>query len=283
MSKVPSVSSPDPVRLEARVRRLVEDYFPRDLYHPENLARSADWIAGQLGRAGARVSVQPFLVDGQSYRNVIGAFGLETRDVVVVGAHYDACSQTPGADDNASGVAGLLELADLLSGMTLDQRVELVAYALEEMPFAKGSAVHAGSLRKSGVRVRGMLCLEMIGYFRDEPGSQELPPEVGRLPGADRGNFIALVGDRARFVERVENAMKSGGQLPVYSTTVPFDLSDHVSYREAGFPAVMISDTAFFRNRNYHELTDTPDTLDYERTAEVIRGVFRAVRDMAAD
>jgi Zn-dependent M28 family amino/carboxypeptidase len=277
------VSSPDPGRLEARVRRLVEDDSPRDFNHPENLARAAGWIAGQLEGAGARVSGQPFSVERQNYRNVIGALGPETGDVVVVGAHYDASGQMPGADDNASGVAGLLELADVLSGMKLDRRVELVAYALEEMPFARGSAVHAGSLRKSGVRVRGMLCLEMIGYFRDEPGSQELPPEVGRLPGADRGNFIALVGDRPRFVERVENAMKSGGELPVYSTTVPFDLSDHVSYREAGFPAVMITDTAFFRNPNYHQETDTPDTLDYERMAEAVNGVYRAVRDLSGD
>ena len=262
---------------------MVEDYSPRDFNHPENLSRAAGWIAGQLERAGARVSGQPFSVERQNYRNVIGALGPETGDVVVVGAHYDASGQMPGADDNASGVAGLLELADVLSGMKLDRRVELVAYALEEMPFARGSAVHAGSLRKSGVRVRGMLCLEMIGYFRDEPGSQELPPEVGRLPGADRGNFIALVGDRPRFVERVENAMRSGGELPVYSTTVPFDLSDHVSYREAGFPAVMITDTAFFRNPNYHQETDTPDTLDYERMADVVSGVSRAVRDLSGD
>jgi Zn-dependent M28 family amino/carboxypeptidase len=283
MSRARESSSADAGRLEARVRRLVEDYSPRDLYHPENLAGAAGWIAGQFERAGARVSGQPFAVEGQSYRNVIGSFGPETEEVVVVGAHYDASGHTPGADDNASGVAGLLELADIFSGIKLGRRVELVAYALEEMPFVRGSAVHARSLRKSCFRVRGMLCLEMIGYFRDEPGSQELPPEVGRLPGADRGNFIALVGDRPRFVERVENAMKSGGELPVYSTTVPFDLSDHVSYREAGFPAVMITDTAFFRNPNYHRQTDTPDTLDYERMAEVANGAFRAVTDLVRD
>ena len=178
----------------------------------------------------------------------------------------------------------MLELADLFSKAELHCRVELVAYALEEAPaFAAGSAAHVHALRRAGRGVRGMLSLEMIGYFSDEPDSQELPPEVGQLPGADLGNFIALVGDRARFVERVETAMKSGGDLPVFSTTVPFDLSDHVSYRDAGFPAVMVTDTAFFRNRNYHEETDTPDTLDYERMAGVVSGVFRVVTDLARD
>ncbi len=276
------VTRPDPARLEARVRRLVGDYFPRDIGHDDNLARAADWIAGQLERSGARVSGQPFSVDRRRYRNLIGAFGPEKGEIVVVGAHYDASGEKPGADDNASGVAGLLELANFLSGTELKQRVELVAYALEEEPFATGSAVHAQSLRESRTRVSGMLCLEMIGYFRDEPGSQKLPPEVGRLPGADRGNFIAVVGDRASFLERVETAMRKASKLPVYSTAVPFDLSDHVSYREAGFPAVMITDTAFFRNPNYHQETDTPDTLDYERMAGVVSGVFRAVADLAA-
>jgi Zn-dependent M28 family amino/carboxypeptidase len=287
VTRIQSVSRPEPARLEVRLRQLVGDYFPRDIYHPENLARAADWIARQLERAGARVSRQPFSAEGRPYRNVIGAFGPETGDIVVVGAHYDACGELPGADDNASGVTGLLELGDLLSESRPACRVELVAYALEETPVFgtdhMGSAVHARSLRKSGTRVRGMLCLEMIGYFRDEPGSQKLPPEVGRLPGADRGNFIAVVGDRPRFVERVENAMKSGGELPVYSTTVAFDMSDHVSYRKAGFLAVMITDTAYFRNHNYHERTDTPDTLDYERMAGVVSGVFRAVRDLTRD
>jgi Zn-dependent M28 family amino/carboxypeptidase len=277
-----SVSRPDPARLEARVRRLVGDYFPRDIGHDDNLARAADWIAGQLELAGARVSRQPFSVDRRRYRNVIGAFGPEKAELVVVGAHYDASGEMPGADDNASGVAGLLELANLLSGTTLKQHVELVAYALEEEPFAMGSAVHARSLREFRTRVSGMLCLEMIGYFRDEPGSQKLPPEVGQLPGADRGNFIAVVGDRAAFLARMVNAMKEASGLPVYSTSVPVDLSDHVRYRDAGFPAVMITDTAFYRNHNYHKKTDTPDTLDYERMAGVVSGVFRAVADLAA-
>lgn len=233
MTRIQGVSRPEPARLEARLRQLVGGYFPRDIYHPENLARAADWIAGQLERAGARVSGQPFSAEGRPYRNVIGAFGPETGEIVVVGAHYDACGELPGADDNASGVAGLLELANLLSDAKPACHVELVAYALEEMPVfgtdQMGSAVHARSLRDSRKRVCGMLCLEMIGYFRDEPGSQELPPEVGRLPGADRGNFIAVVGDDARLVEQIETAMKSGGNLPVFSTTTPFDLSDHVT------------------------------------------------------
>jgi Zn-dependent M28 family amino/carboxypeptidase len=282
----------EPSRLEENVRRIVLDFHPRDFSHPENLDRAASFIGDSLKRVGAEVSEQLFEAGGGSYRNVIGSFGPGTSEVIVVGAHYDTDGEMPGADDNASGVAALLELAPLVAQLELSRRVELVAFALEEMPFfgtgAMGSAVHAVSLRAGGRSVRAMICLEMLGCFDDRRGSQRFPLSFLRLFYPGRGNFIAVVGNLggAPIVRRVKRSMRAGSELPVYSINAPslvpgVDLSDHRSYWRQGFPAVMITDTAFYRNDRYHTAADTPETLDYNRMAEVVRGVFRAVTDLA--
>jgi Zn-dependent M28 family amino/carboxypeptidase len=290
-----AVSAPaDPFRLERDVRRLAEDFFPRDFSHPRNLARAADFLALEFRSAGAEVREQTFQAGGRAYRNVLASFGPDSRDLVVVGAHYDTHGELPGADDNASGVAGLLELARLLAALPLPTRVDLVAFSLEELPVFgsrdMGSAVHARSLRASGARVRGMVCLEMIGFFSKDPGSQKFPFELLRLFYPHRGDFIAVVG-RVRdgsIVRRVKGSMRSASNLPVYSINAPrslpgVDLSDHSSYWQAGYPAVMVTDTAFYRNERYHTEEDTPDTLDYVAMAKVVDGVLAAVLDLAGD
>ena len=218
-------AAPHSARLERRVRELVGRFHPRDSGHPESLARAARYVAEELGRAGAAVSEPTFEAGGATYANVIASLGPETKDVVVVGAHYDVAGEMPGADDNASGVAGLLELADLLAGEKLSRRVELAAYALEEMPFFStplmGSAVHARSVAASERQVRAMLCLEMIGCFSDEPGSQQFPFGILRLFYPDRGNFIAVVGNLGGVgvVRRVKRSMREASDLPVRSIT----------------------------------------------------------------
>ena len=290
--KVAGVPIADPSRLEACVRRLVAEFSPRDFGHPENLARAAEWIAGEFRAHGAEVSEQVFAIQEVSYRNVVASYGPPTAAVVVVGAHCDTDGELPGADDNASGVAGVLELGRLLSGVKLSMRVELVAYALEEMPVFgtgwMGSDVHARSVVESGRAVRGMLCLEMIGCFTDEARSQRFPFPLLRLFYPGRGNFVAVVGNvgGVALVRRVKRSMRSAGALPVYSINAPalvpgVDLSDHSSYWREGLPAVMITDTAFYRNDRYHTADDTPETLDYERMAKVVDGVFGAVLDLA--
>jgi Zn-dependent M28 family amino/carboxypeptidase len=288
-AEVPAV---DPGRLERHVRRLCGEFFPRDALHPKILERAAADIRSELERTGARVRDQPFSVEGQTYRNVVASFGPETRERVVVGAHYDACGELPGADDNASGVAGMIELARLLAGAPLFARVELVAFTLEEPPAfgspAMGSAVHARSLREEGIRVRAMLALEMIGCFRDGPGTQGFPSPLLRLFYPGRGNFLALAGrlSELALLRRLKASMRAASSLPVHSIAAPrglfgIDLSDNVSYWAEGFPAVMVTDTAFFRNERYHTADDTPETLDYERMAEVVRGLAAAVPDLA--
>src|SRR5262249_25628366 len=166
----------DPAKLSEHVEALATTFSPRDWRHPENLDRAADYIRQALEEAGGAVRDQPFEVRGKTYRNVIASFGPASGPVVVVGAHYDTAGPLPGADDNASGVAGLLELGRLLGASPPKVRVELVAYTLEEPPFFRtdrmGSAVHAEALKAAGVEVRAMISLEMLGCYSDAPRSQ---------------------------------------------------------------------------------------------------------------
>jgi Zn-dependent M28 family amino/carboxypeptidase len=281
-----------PERLERRARMLSEECSPRDGSHPDNMERAAAYIAGELESAGAIVSEQRFPAAGATFRNVIGAFGPDTVDRVVVGAHYDAAEGHAGADDNASGVAGLIELARLLRDQPLTRRVELVAFALEEAPFfgtaEMGSFVHDLLLHAAGGRVAAMISLEMIGYFSDRPGSQGFPFAALKALYPTTGNFIVVAGRLrdARLVRRLKRSMRGGSNLPVYSINAPrslpgLDLSDHASYWDRGDPAVMVTDSAFYRNPNYHTAADRPDTLDYSRMARVVEGVARAVVDLA--
>ena len=282
----------DPGRLEAHVRMLAETLAPRDGAHPEGMERAAAYVREEFARAGGAVSEQPFEVGGSTYRNVIAAFGPAAGERVVVGAHYDAAGPLPGADDNASGVAGLIELARLLAKSPPRLRVELVAYALEGPPFFRtrhmGSAVHAASLREQGATVRAMISLEMIGFFSDREGSQLLPSVLLKAVYPTRGDFITVVGkmDQGPLVRLVKKAMRGAAALPVHSINAPraipgIDFSDHTNYWDAGYPAVMVTDTAFYRNPHYHTHGDTPDTLDYGRMAMVVQGVFEAVRTLS--
>lgn len=285
-------SSVDPSLLKAHVQKLSIDLSPRDERHIENLDRTADYIKVEFRSFGVAVSEQPFREEGRLFRNVIAAFGPETAERIVVGAHYDVAGPYPGADDNASGVAGLIELGRLLSKQELKTRVELVAFTLEEPPFFRttgmGSAVHAQSLKKAGVKVRVMFSLEMIGYFSDASDSQDFPAAILRLFYPSRGNFIAVVGRTSEglLVRRVKRAMREASSLPVYSISAPsfipgIDFSDQVNYWDVGYNAVMITDTAFYRNRNYHTENDTAEKLDYTKMALVVLGVFASVVEIA--
>lgn len=299
-------------RLRAHVDFLTA--LPRNFTAVARLEEIVAYIGAEFRTAGARVCHQPYQIPvresgasrARTYKNVIARFGAAHTHgatpppVVVVGAHYDSCGETPGADDNASGVAVLMEVARLLGAHDrelgrLGVAVELVAYFGEEPPFFAGpymgSVQHARSLHDSGRPILGVLVLEMVGYFSDEPQSQRYPAGLAlglRSKYGNVGDYIGVVGrhDQEAFVMAVHSAMQTVSGLRVHSLAAPrslrgVDLSDHRSYWALGDRAAMITDTAFNRNPNYHQKTDTADTLDYPRMAVVGEQVAAAVLAIA--
>lgn len=294
----------DAARLKADVKRLSVDFYPRSYDQIDNLDRTAQFIRGEFAKTGGAVSEQPLSVRGKTYRNIVLRFGPAQGPLLVIGAHYDShgdvllaqhrgavspSSHTPGADDNASGTAGLLELARLLGRNPPSRPVELVAYTLEEPPFFRtadmGSAWHARRLKSDGREVDLMVSLEMIGYFDDKPGSQQYPMPGMAAQFSERGDFILVAGrhDDGGLAQGAKTVMAAANDLPVHAINAPpllqgIDFSDHLNYWHEGFPALMVTDTAFLRNPNYHKAGDTFDTLDYARMAKVVQAVYALTR-----
>lgn len=279
-----------PAYLRSIVAELAGEIGARPFRDLHRLEAAAARIESRLAACGLAVFSQPFVYAGRTYRNLVAEItGTEApRKVLVVGAHYDTVSDSPGADDNASGVAGLLGLARALAAAPLKKTVRFVAFALEEPPVYRsrnmGSYHYAESLKRSGSEVEGMVCLEMIGYFTDRPGSQHYPlPFMGRT-FPKTGNFIAIVGNRrsTEFTRRLAEDFRSATDLPLSTLNAPafvvgIDFSDHWSFGKFGYPALMVTDTSFYRNPNYHTPADLPDTLDYERMAMVVTGLHGAI------
>lgn len=272
--------------LEKHVKMLASGFYPRD-YTSAGLAETADYIEKSMIESGLRVERQWYAVDGKNFCNIIAKHD-GVGPMVVVGAHYDAGEKTPGADDNASGVAGILELARIVAKGKPENKIELVAYCLEEPPFFRtqhmGSYVHARRLADSGEMISGMVALEMIGYFSDAENSQKYPIPVLDWIYPSKGDFVAVVGDiqSTGFLRKIKRKMKMGSNVPVWSISSPgilpgIDFSDHLNYWEFGWPAVMVTDTAFYRNPNYHTPADTYATLDFNKMAKVIDAVYYAV------
>jgi Zn-dependent M28 family amino/carboxypeptidase len=262
----------DPAMLSRYVTTLATQHANRQVGHPRRLEAAAQYIEVQLKALGLPSQSQAFLAEGDTYRNIVVKLGPETKSVTVIGAHYDVAGDQPGADDNASGVAGLLELARLLKNQPLKERVELVFYTNEEPPFFRtpfmGSAIHAASLRARDEHASLMISLECIGFFNDAPGSQEHPVRLLNAVYPTVGNFIALVGyyEDGAISRRVKASMQAATTLPIHSINAP------------GFVVgMMLTDTAFYRNKAYHTPQDTADRLDYKRMAEVVNAARAAV------
>lgn len=277
--------------LTATVKYLSQGIGQRSYRDIEKLNRAADYIERKFRSYGYAVKRQPFKYQGNTYYNIICEIqGTKSAEdgILVIGAHYDTVIGTPGADDNASGVAGLLELARLTALKPLQRTVRFIAFSLEEPPIFMtknmGSYVYAKSLRDGGMRVYGMISLEMLGYYSDRKGSQYYPFPIFKWFYPDKGTFIALVGNISSrsFTNKIKKSFKSVSSLPVESlnaiSLIPgVNFSDHWSFWEFGFPAFMITDTAFYRNPNYHASGDSTDTLDYERMTELVKGLYKAL------
>ncbi len=281
-------------KLYSHVEFLTSISPARNCENVASLNCAAAYIAQELAECGCKMDEQAYEVDGEEYRNIIGTMGPADGPRIVVGAHYDVAGDQPGADDNASAVAGLLETARLLATRShkLGKRIDFVAYTLEEPPHfgsdSMGSAVHAGSLKNAGVEVEFMVCYEMIGYFSDEPGSQTYPDPVMSSMYPDKGNFIVVVSNEmsANLTSVIAFYMKKNCKIQVENIALPSTyglagLSDQRNYWKNGYPAVMINDTSFLRNPNYHQETDTIDTLDFPRMAEVVNGAAGALLELS--
>ena len=260
----------------------------RNYRNPDALNQVADYIKARFAALQGQVTEQVYQVDGNDYRNIILSTGPRKAPVLVIGAHYDVYGDQQGADDNASGVAGLLELARLLQHHKLPFRVDFVAYTLEEPPYFRtenmGSYVHARSLKEVQADVMGMVSLEMIGFFSNVKNSQRYPLPPMKLKYGTRANFISVVQrfSNGDFGTTFTRSFKQKAALPVKTLTAPasvpgVDFSDHLNYWHFGYNALMITDTSFYRNHNYHKKTDTLATLDIKRMAQVVDGLYQAV------
>lgn len=281
-------------RLRAIVTHLAENIGIRDHVHYDNLKEAAEYIARSFSELGYNVERQSYRVDGKAFDNIVARRpdGKKDGKIIVIGAHYDSCFN-PGADDNASGVAGLLELAGRFRGRELDSNIQFVAFVNEEPPFFKtelmGSRVYARKLKEAGKKVKAAIVLEMIGYYTDEKDSQRYPLLLG-LFYPNRGNFIMVVGNfrSAGLVRKIRNGFRRQSDFPIESIVAPsfipgIDWSDHASFWKEGYPAVMITDTSYLRNEHYHQPTDLPGTLGYNRMAVMLDGLEKSIIKYVAD
>jgi Zn-dependent M28 family amino/carboxypeptidase len=290
------LSQVDDSRLEGSVRELEGPRHPQAT--PEALARAESLVADELSTIGLAVERPPFDFRGATYNNVVGRLAGSDPDLpaLLVGAHFDTVSNSPGADDNASGVAVLLEVARHAAGLEPRRTLEFVGFNLEEPQdfigsYRVGSSRFAREARRRRRRYAGALILEMVGYTDRSSGSQQVPPLVfKRVP--DSGTFLTAVGDGRsrrllRAFRRSTERQVPGLTLVTYRAILrgfllPLTrLSDNASFWDRGYPSLMITDTAFLRNPHYHMATDSADTLDYRFMGEVARAVLAAVVDLA--
>ena len=276
-------------RLRRHVQALAGEIGERHVWRPQALRAAADYIRSELGALGFAVAAQAYETRGVRCENLEVAIPGARRagEIVLAGAHYDTVAGSPGADDNASGVAGVIELARLLGGIAPQRTLKLVAFVNEEPPFfdsgPMGSEVCAAAARERGDDIRIMLSLEMLGCYSDAPGSQAYPPFLKWFyPG--RGNFIAFVSNLRwhRVLAEVTDAFRAHCDFPAEQLAGPsffpgVGWSDQRSFWRAGYPGVMVTDTAFHRYAHYHRATDTPERLCYPEMARVVQGLARAL------
>ena len=282
-------------QLRLHVDRLAGLIGPRYLQTPKTITAT---IEGQWAGMGYTSSRECYDALGDQATNIVVEQPGSKRsgEIILLGAHYDTVYSTPGADDNASAIAVLLEVGRLLREHQSNRTIRYVAFACEEPPYfnldTMGSQHHARRSRLRGDKIRGMLCLEMVGYYSDVANSQKVPPLIPmwlRRFFPHRGNFLAAVGNMPswKLCWRFRRGFKRGARsMPLFSICLPekineIRLSDNSSFWDQGYPALMLTDTSFLRNPNYHRATDTPDTLDYQRMTKVTLGVASALRFLA--
>jgi hypothetical protein len=309
MFKLPgksSTASPHPLSTEEEsIRSAMHDHVyylagtlgARSWQRPNNLVKAAHYIEDHWKKLGFSVQSQEYQIDGianQTFRNLeIEIKGSSKPDeIIVVGAHYDSVLTCPGANDNASGVAAILEMAHVMKESAPAKTIRFVAFVNEEPPFFSstkmGSAVYANRAKESGENIIAMLSVETIGYYSDEPNSQRFP-QLMQMTEPNKGNFICFVSnEQSRDLNiRCLETFRKTTEFPAEGIAAPeqaeaIDFSDQMYFWKNGYRGLMITDTAMFRYPHYHEPTDTPDKVNYERAARVTLGLTKVVADLAS-
>ena len=280
-------------RLRKHVARLATHSIGRNLMHTDTLTPARNYIAETFEQAGFSVDQQEYEAYGEIFTNLEVEFigRSKPREVLIIGAHYDSVPGSPGANDNASGVAALLELANIVSRQELSRTVRFVAFCNEEQPYfqtrAMGSNVYASNFPRDELDMVGMISLETIGYYSEEPGSQKYPPLLNFFY-PNKGNFLAFVGNlgsRSLVIDSL-TIFRGNSRVPSEGLAAPAFIpgvswSDQWSFWKQGHRAVMVTDTAFHRYPHYHTNSDTPEKLDYTVLAEVVNGLSHVVIGLA--
>jgi hypothetical protein len=287
-NKQRSLLTSRPATLQKHVRELSK--LRRGAESGSGLNEAKHYLEREWSNLGLTLVRQTYAVNKKPFSNLSVAFGPVDAPTIIVGAHYDTFGGFPGADDNASGVAALLELSEMLVQYKskLPYRIELVAFTLEEPPYFDtrwmGSIYHARAVAQKKTPVKAMVSLEMVGFFTDQPHSQSYPWTLMKVIYPDRGNFIGVVGNLQSWslTRRFKQTVWDYTDLTVASFNAPekiegVDYSDQRSYWAYGFPAIMVTDTSFFRNPNYHTEQDNAETLNFEKMAQVVEAVFSFV------
>ena len=280
----------DTVIILRHLENIIDTEKPRSYDNPEILDEVALYIHKELEPFCDSVAYQPYMVDDIEYRNVIGSIGLDKPERIIIGAHYDVCGAQDGADDNASAVAGLLELARLLKDNEIEYRLDFVAYTLEEPPYfatkQMGSYIHAKYVNDENIRVKGVICLDMIGYYAFERKSQTYPLWGLGLFYGTKGDYITAVKKfgPGKFARKFAKKFKRKSEIKVKKFSGPKKLpgiafSDHLNYWKFGYSSIFITNTGFYRNFNYHTRGDSLPTLNIPKIAEVVDGLNNAIRD----
>ncbi len=277
--------------LRADVQKLAGQIGERNMNRYPQLLAAADLIEASFTSAGLTPRRDSYELRGRACHNFEAEIRGASPEILVVGAHYDSVFGCPGANDNGSGVAALLALARRFAGKPARQTLRFVAFVNEEPPYFQteemGSFVYARRCKQRGDRITGMISLETIGYFSDAPGSQKYPaPGLGFFY-PNKGNFIGFACDTrsASLLRATVSAFRKAGKLPCEGASLPaivpgIGWSDHWSFWQCGYPAIMVTDTAPFRYPHYHEPTDTPDKLDYDRFALVVSGMESVIAEL---
>ena len=278
--------------LKEHVVKLSQQIGERNYMNYNNLEDAANYIRSYFRHYEYQVEDLTYWYKNKEYRNVIATkAGTEKHgEIVLVGSHYDSVWGSPGADDNASAVAGLLELVRVFTKGDFSRTIRFVAFTNEEPPFFltkyMGSRVYANRAKMNGENITAMICLESIGYYSTKPGSQQYPPVIG-LFYPNKGNFIAVVGNlkSRNLVRKVKEIFKKNSRFPIESiattSLVPgINFSDHDSFWRKGYQAVMVTDTAFYKNPHYHCPSDAHEKLDYRSMAEVVKGLYYVILDL---